>query len=146
MRRERLGSAAARGDTGQRFRVRQERFGSVTANPSDVNLLVVHVVVGFLVAALAVLFVWWRPGRRITLYVVTLQVILGVILMVQGLRVPSIHPALAVLGWAGYMVANAVGRREGKARVALIITIVSSVLILIAFGIGQHAAMGGGAA
>jgi hypothetical protein len=105
-----------------------------------VNLLVVHLWVAFLVAALAVLFVWQRLGRRITLYVVTLQVIIGVILMVQGLRVPSIHPALAVLGWAGYMAANAVGRREGKARLALIITAVSSLLILIAFGIGQHAA------
>ncbi|HTJ25259.1 MAG TPA: hypothetical protein VMA36_03750 [Candidatus Limnocylindria bacterium] len=103
------------------------------------NLLVVHLWVAFLVAALAVLFVWQRPGRRITLYVVTLQVVIGIILMVQGLRVPSIHPALAVLGWAGYMAANAVGRREGKARLALIITVVSSLLILIAFGIGQYA-------
>jgi hypothetical protein len=98
------------------------------------------------VVALAVLFVWQRPGRRITLYVVTLQIVIGIVLMVQGLRVPSIHPALAVLAWVGYMAANALGRREGKGRLTLIVTVVSSVLILIAFGIGQHAAAHGGAA
>jgi hypothetical protein len=100
-------------------------------------------VVGFLVAALAILFVWQRPGRRITIYVVTLQIVIGVVLMVQGLRVPSIHPALAVLGWAGYMAANALGRRPEKGRLALIATAVSSLLILIAFGIGQQAARAG---
>ncbi|HYZ15117.1 MAG TPA: hypothetical protein VE591_01900 [Candidatus Acidoferrum sp.] len=99
-----------------------------------------HLVVGFLVAALAILLVWQRPGRRITIYVVTLQIVIGVVLMVQGLRVPSIHPALAVLGWAGYMAANAIGRRPEKGRLALIVTAVSSLLILIAFGIGQQAA------
>jgi CHASE2 domain-containing sensor protein len=140
MRRKRLCAAAAGRDAGQRLRKSEERFGSVAANPTHVNLLVVHLVVGFLVAALAILLVWQRPGRRITIYVVTLQIVIGVVLMVQGLRVPSIHPALAVLGWAGYMAANAIGRRPEKGRLALIVTAVSSLLILIAFGIGQQAA------
>ena len=108
------------------------------------NILTVHLYVAFLVVLLALAAVWRRPERRITIYVVTLQIALGVWLMVQGLRVPGLHPALAVLGWAGYMAANVVGRREGKARLGLIIAGASSLLILIAFGIGQMAVKGAG--
>ena len=85
------------------------------------SLLTVHLWAAFLVAALAVLAVWQRLGRRITLYVVTLQILIGIGLMVQGLKVPWYHPALAVVGWAGYMAANAMSRREGGRRNALIV-------------------------
>jgi hypothetical protein len=109
-------------------------------------ILTAHLWLGALVCALAVLFVWQLRGRRITLYAVTLQIVLGVVLMIQGLTVPWYHAALAVVAWGGYMAANAMARREGRARPALIVTIVASLLILIAFAIGQHAvkAMGGG--
>ena len=109
-------------------------------------ILTAHLWLGVLVAALAVLFVWQLRGRRITLYVVTLQIVLGVVLIVQGLNVPWYHYALAVVAWVGYMAANALARREGRTRQALIITIVGSLLLLITFGIGQHAvkAMGAG--
>jgi peptidoglycan/LPS O-acetylase OafA/YrhL len=109
-------------------------------------ILTAHLWLGALVCALAVLFVWQLRGRRITLYVVTLQIALGVVLMVQGLKVPWYHYGLAIVAWGGYMAANAMARREGRARPALIVTIVSSLLILIAYAIGQHAvkAMNGG--
>jgi CHASE2 domain-containing sensor protein len=104
-----------------------------------VNLLTVHLWVAFLVAALAVLAVWQRTGRRVTLYAVTLQILIGIVLMVQGLKVPWYHPALAVVGWAGYMVANAMSRREGARRNALIIAGISSLVILVAYYIGMEA-------
>jgi len=104
-----------------------------------VNLLTVHLWVAFLVAALAVLAVWQRLGRRITLYVVTLQILLGIVLMVQGLKVPWYHPALAVVAWAGYMAANALARREGGRRNALIVAGISSLLVLIAYYAGMEA-------
>ncbi len=106
------------------------------------NILTVHLWVGFVVAALALLAVWQRIGRRITLYVVTLQIGLGIVLVVQGFRGPWYHYALAVLGWAGYMAANALSRRPGGARTAVIVTVISSLLVLIAFGIGQQAVRG----
>ena len=99
------------------------------------NILTVHLWVAFLVAALAVLAVWRRPERRITLYVVTLQIAIGVVLMIQGGRVPWYHPALAVLGWIGYMAANAIARRD-LGRRALIVSAISSLLILIAYYVG----------
>ena len=103
------------------------------------SLLTIHLYAAFLVALLAVLAVWRRPERRITLYVVTVQIIIGVVLMAQHLRVPWYHPALAVAGWAGYMAANAVARRPGGGRRALAIAGVASVLILVAYYVGMEA-------
>jgi multisubunit Na+/H+ antiporter MnhB subunit len=104
-----------------------------------VNTLTMHLLLGFAVAALAVLAAWQRTGRRITLYAVTLQILVGIVLVVQGLRGPWYHYAFAILGWIGYMAANALSRRPGGARTALIVTVIASLLVLIAFGIGQHA-------
>jgi len=103
------------------------------------QLLTVHLVVAFIVAALAVVGVWRRPERRVTLYVVTLQILLGLILLTQQLRAPSSHYALALLGWAGYMVANAMAKRPEKATTARIVAGVSSLLILGAYYVGMHA-------
>jgi CHASE2 domain-containing sensor protein len=104
-----------------------------------VNVLTIHLYVAFAVAVLAVLAVWRRPERRITLYVVTLQILIGVVLMVQGLRVPWYHPALAVAGWAGYMAANALARRQPGSRNALLIAGASSLLLLVAYYVGMEA-------
>jgi hypothetical protein len=113
---------------------------SCPAKQPLVNTLTIHLYAAFVVAALAVLAVWRRPERRITLYVVTLQIVIGVVLMVQGGRVvPWYHPALAVLGWIGYMAANAIARRDPASRNALVISAVSSLLILIAYYIGIEA-------
>ena len=107
-------------------------------------MLTLHLWIGFAVVALAVLAVWQRTGRRVTLYVVTLQILVGIVLVVQGLRGPWYHYALAVLAWIGYMAANALARRPGGTRNALIVTVVASLLVLIAFGIGQQAVRGAG--
>jgi hypothetical protein len=103
------------------------------------SLLSIHLYVAFVVAALAVFAIWRRPERRVTLYVVTLQIVIGIVLVVQHLRAPSLHYALAILGWAGYMAANALARRPGRERAALAVAGASSVLILIAYYVGMHA-------
>ena len=108
------------------------------------SILAVHLYVAYAVAILAVFAVWRRPERRIALYVLTLQIVLGIAVIVAGLRAPSLHYALAVLGWAGYMVANAVGRRPGRERAGLAIAVLSSALLLWAFYLGMHAVKTGG--
>lgn len=107
------------------------------------NILTIHLWVGFAVAALAVLAVWQPPGRRVTLYVVSLQILLGIVAIVQGFKAPSYHYALAVLGWAGYMVANGMARRSTTARTVLLVTGLSSLLVLIAVYVGMHAVKAG---
>ena len=113
------------------------------AKLATVNMLMVHLGVAYAVAGLAVLAVWLPAARRIALYVVTLQIVIGVVLMLQGPKVPWYHPALAVAGWAGYMVANAMSRREGGRRNALIVAGISSLLILIAYYVGMQAVKNG---
>ena len=102
------------------------------------SLLVIHLWVAFLVAALAVVAVWRRPFLRVTLYVVTLQIILGALLVAQHARAPWYHYLLALVGYAGYMAASAMMGR-GNQRNGLIVAGVSSVLILLAYYVGIHA-------
>jgi hypothetical protein len=110
---------------------------------ASVNILTVHLYAAFVVAALAVLAVWRRPERRITVYAVTLQIAIGIVLMVRGVPVPWYHPALAVLGWIGYMAANAIARRDPASRRALVISGVASVLVLAAYYVGMQAVKSG---
>jgi hypothetical protein len=102
-------------------------------------VLVVHLAVGILVAACAALLVWQRTGRRITLYVLTLQIILGIWLIVTGLKAPHSHYALAVIAWIGYMAANGIARKEGRGKIVLAITILSSLCVLGAAYLGAKA-------
>jgi hypothetical protein len=140
MRRQRLRAAAGGGDASQSFGIAEQSIDPIAANPSRMNsVLVVHLWVGILVAACAALLVWRQIGRRITLYVLTLQIVLGIVLIVEGLRAPTTHYALAVVAWIGYMAANGMARKPEGRRNALIVTIVSSVLVLVALYIGSKA-------
>lgn len=111
------------------------------ANARRVNLLQIHLYVAMLVALLSIVAVWRKPERRITLYVVTLQILLGIWLLVGGLRVTWLHPALAIAGWSLYMAANAVAKRD--ARRAAFIAAGGSLLVLVAYGVGQMAVKAG---
>jgi hypothetical protein len=103
------------------------------------SVLVVHLTLGILVAACAALFVWFRLGRRITLYLLSLQILLGIALIVGGLRAPSPHYALAIVGWAGYMGANYMSRQPDSKKNVLVLTVLSSAMILLAAYIGSRA-------
>lgn len=103
-------------------------------------MLLVHYSVGILVLALAALSTWVRTGRRITLWVLTLQIALGIYLLTAGLRAPnSSHYALAVVGWFGLMAANASRLRE-RPQVGLVLTVISVLCIAGAFWLGYQAA------
>jgi hypothetical protein len=104
------------------------------------SVLVVHLVLGILVALCAALLVWRKPGRRITLYLLTVQIILGVYLLSRGIKVRPEHYTLAILAFVGYMVANAMSRRPGRERVVMIVTVVSTVFVLGALVLGLKAA------
>ena len=107
------------------------------------SVLVVHVILGILVAACAALFVWKRLGRRITLYLLSLQILVGIALLVAGLRAPAPHYALAIAGWGGYMGAAYMSRQPDSGRNVLVLTVLSSAMILLAAYIGAAAASHG---
>lgn len=106
------------------------------------NVLQIHLYAAMLVALLALVAVWRRPERRITLYAVTVQLAIGAWLLAGGTHVTWVHPALAVLAWALYMAANAVGRRNPRR--ALVIAAAGSVLVLAAYAVGQMAVKAAG--
>ena len=103
------------------------------------SVLVVHLVLGIVVALSAALFVWRKSGRRITLYLLTVQIFIGIYLLSQGLRVRPEHYTLAFVAFVGYMVANGMGRKPGTERNVMIVTGVSTVLVLVALFLGLHA-------
>jgi hypothetical protein len=102
------------------------------------SVLVVHLILGILVAACAALFVWFRLGRRITLYVLSLQILVGIALIVGGLRAPSPHYALAIAGWAGLMGANFLSRQPDSKQNVLVLTVLSAAMLLLAAYIGAR--------
>jgi hypothetical protein len=102
------------------------------------SVLVVHFWLGILVAACAALFVWFRLGRRITLYLLSLQLLLGIVLLVGGLRAPAPHFVLALVGWAGYMGANYISRQPDSKQNVLVLTVLSSAMVLLAAYIGAR--------
>ena len=137
---QRLGAAAGCRNAGQRFGVAEQSIDPVAANPPGMNsVLVVHFWLGILVAACAALFVWFRLGRRITLYLLSLQLLLGIVLMSMGARVPMPHYLLALAGWAGYMGANYMSRQPDSKRNVLVLTVLSSAMVLLAAYIGARA-------
>lgn len=109
------------------------------------SVLVVHLALGILVAACAALFVWFKLGRRITLYVLSLQILLGFALIVMGLRAPSPHYVLAIVGWVGFMGASYMARQPDGNKNVLVLTILSSLMIVLAALIGRAAVVAGGA-
>ena len=69
----------------------------------------------------------------------TLQIFIGIYLLAQGEKAPSAHFALAFLAFAGYMVANAMGRKAGNERNVLVVTAVSTLMVLVALALGLKA-------
>ena len=106
------------------------------------SVLVVHFWLGILVAACAALLAWFRLGRRASTYLLTLQLALGLALIVMGLRAPAPHYILALCGWAGYMFASYLSRQPDSRQNVLIVTILSSAMILLAAFVGVRAAEG----
>ena len=98
-----------------------------------------HLILGILVAACAALLVWFKMGRRFTLYLLSLQILVGIALIVAGLRAPSLHYSVAIVGWAGYMGANYMTRKPNSGKIVLALTVISSALILFAAYLGSKA-------
>lgn len=73
-----------------------------------------------------------------TLFLLTLQIVLGIALIGAHLRAPSSHYLAAVLGWGGLMAAGALERRNNR-NLTLSVTAISSLCVLIAFYLGMHA-------
>ena len=104
------------------------------------SVLNLHLAFGLLAIIAALALVWRLPGRRITLYLLTFQILLGLLLLLRFYRGPLTHilphVLAAVIAWGLYMAANALTRRKADARVILGLTIAATVLVVIAGALG----------
>lgn len=83
---------------------------------------------------------WRRVGRRVTLYLFTLQILLGLLAIAQGWHPPLAHWLCAVLGWVLLMAANGIERRHPDSTLPVWLAVVAILLTGAAYGIGEHAA------
>jgi len=104
------------------------------------SILTLHLVVGLLAVIAALTLVWRLPGRRITLYLLTFQILLGLLLLLRLYRGPLTHilPHVfaAIIAWGLYMAANALTRRQANPRLILGLTVAATVLVMIAGALG----------
>ncbi len=103
------------------------------------SVLTAHLFVGLLALLAALTLVWRLPGRRLTLYVLTLQILLGGFLMAAGFRISPLHIVLALVGWGLYMAANALARRQAPAPRVLVLTSIGTLCVVLAGAIGSMA-------
>ena len=102
-------------------------------------IVTLHWVLGLAIVACAAILSWRYTGRRIALYLLTAQILLGAWLISTGLRPPMAHWLLAVAAWVLYMGANAATKRAPQSRLSLILSVVALLAIVATFGIGSAA-------
>ncbi len=100
------------------------------------SVVTIHLYLGILAVVAALALVWRLPGRRITLYLLTVQILLGIWLVSSGLRISWVHILCAVVAWVLYMAANGVARRKPGSKLILIFTAIASLLVVFAGAIG----------
>ncbi|HTV72672.1 MAG TPA: hypothetical protein VME66_03070 [Candidatus Acidoferrales bacterium] len=103
-------------------------------------VLGVHTVVGILVflLAIAAIFVGW--ARRVVLYALVVQILLGATAWATlGLHPPLLHWLLALLSGGLYAMANAAERRGRSPAMVRTILVVAAVVIGGVYSLGEHA-------
>ena len=107
------------------------------------TLLNVHYAIGFLIVLTSLAAIFWAAARRIVLYVLVLQIVVGFALWWRtGAAPPAPHWILAILNGGTYAMGTAFARR-GRPRPLIIATyVLGFVVFAIVFGLGMHAVAG----
>ncbi len=106
-------------------------------------LLNVHYAIGFLIVLTSLAAIFWAPARRIALYVLVLQILVGFALWaITKAAPPPLHWILAILNGGTYAMGTAFARR-GRPRPLIIATyVVGFIVFAIVFSLGMHAVKG----
>ena len=104
------------------------------------GMLVLHLTLGILIVLVTLVAIGSRGIRRVLLYILTLQIIVGGALMGK-LPITPLHWGLAILAWFALMLANSIERRTPQRRpIARRWAIVAAASVIIVFMIGWMAA------
>jgi cytochrome b561 len=106
-------------------------------------LLQIHNAIGLIVVVTALAAIFWQPARRVVLYVLVLQIVVGGILWgTSHAAIPPLHWILALLNGGVYAMAN-VFEKRGRPRALVLGTLVAGFLIFAyIYSLGMNAVKG----
>ncbi len=113
---------------------------SIARSPGGMAILNVHYAVGtiLVLASLAALF--WAPARRLVLFVLVLQIVLGAAVWgITKATPPALHWILAILNGGTYALATVFERRGQPRRTVLGVLAVGFVVFAFVYYVGMHA-------
>ncbi|MFY9779103.1 MAG: hypothetical protein WAJ85_01160 [Candidatus Baltobacteraceae bacterium] len=104
-------------------------------------MLTLHLTVGIVVLAAALVAIFNARARRVVVYLLVLQIVLGAVLWVTSKSPPPpLHWILALLSGGVYPAANALERRGRPKSTILALAIFGALLFSYIFSLGLQAA------
>ncbi len=104
-------------------------------------ILKIHNAVALLLFLAAVLAIFMPVVRRYVVYVLALQLVLGVVLWLKvGLVAPPAHWILAILVGGVWPMANALERKGRPKAAVMAVSAVGAVIVAFVLYLGMHAA------
>ena len=109
------------------------------------QLLSVHNALAGIVLLVSIAAIFWLPARRIVLYVLVLQIVVGgAVWGVTKIVPPAAHWILAILNGGTYAMANVFERRGRPKGLVVGMLVLGAVIFAIVYSIGMHAARASG--
>ena len=104
-------------------------------------ILKIHNIVALLLFIVAVAAIFVPVARRYVVYVLALQIVLGIALWLKvHLVAPPAHWILAILVGGVWPMANALERKGRPKAAVMTVTAVGAVIVALVLYIGMHAA------
>ncbi|HVA38538.1 MAG TPA: hypothetical protein VNJ51_13095 [Candidatus Dormibacteraeota bacterium] len=104
--------------------------------------LTIHYVWGVVVVVAAIWAIWQPLGRRVALWALLVQLVLGLWLLAVGKRVTWLHPALWLLA-ALLIQGGAIMAKRKPGPVPTLLIAIGAACAAFAFRLGQASAAGG---
>jgi hypothetical protein len=107
------------------------------------TLLNVHYAIGFLIVLTSLAAIFWEPARRVVLYVLVLQIVVGFAVWgVTKAVPPPLHWILAILNGGTYAMGTAFARKGRPRPLVVGVYVVGFLVFAIVFSLGMHAVQG----
>ena len=104
-------------------------------------ILNVHNVLGSIVVLVSVAAIFWLPARRIVLYLLVLQIVVGFAVWgITKLVPPPAHWILAILNGGTYAMVTAFERRGRPRGLIIGMLVIGALIFVVVYSLGMHAA------
>jgi hypothetical protein len=104
-------------------------------------ILNVHNVLGTLVVLVSIAAIFWLPARRVVLYVLVLQIIVGgAVWGLTKIVPPLAHWLLAILNGGTYAMANVFEKRGRPRGLVIGMLVLGAAIFILVYSLGMHAA------